>query len=87
MRIRPANPWPSTDSALHSRNHLSVPKPLRLLNGITVNHVPTGTTRINVGLTLGATQGFESDDSSATLDLNGPLNLPGFTLTNQGAVS
>jgi len=60
-------------------------KSLRLTNGITVNHVPTGTTRINVGLTLGATQGFEADDSSATLELNGPLNMLGFTLTNQGA--
>ncbi len=58
---------------------------LRLTNGITANYTPTGPTRINVGITLGDDAAFEADDSSATLELNGPVNLLGFVLTNQGA--
>ncbi len=58
---------------------------LRLTNGITANYAPTGPTRINVGVTLGDDAAFEADDASATLELNGPVNLLGFVLTNQGA--
>lgn len=57
---------------------------LRLTNGIKANYTPTGPTRINVGITLGDDSAFEADDSSATLELNGPVNLLGFVLTNQG---
>ena len=57
---------------------------LRLTNGIAANYVPTGPTRINVGITLGDDAAFEADDSSATLELNGPVNVLGFVLTNQG---
>ena len=57
---------------------------LRLTNGIIANYTPTGPTRINVGVMLGDDAAFEADDSSATLELNGPVNMLGFILTNQG---